>query len=176
MENQSTVQDVAQKITVLDAIMWIKAAIQDIKASTVSNCFKKCGISISQGEEIVVDVDPPVDLHDELQEMINHSWGTFSVNDYIEIDQSLESESTSLALADLIPVAEEEDDQESESEEQPQIISSSKARQCINEIEQYFLQIKDTQGFELAANLKIRHQNFQSKQRKTQKCITEYFS
>lgn len=47
MEMVASIDDLIKKIPVLDANVWMKAAITDIKHETVTNCFRKCGIPIT---------------------------------------------------------------------------------------------------------------------------------
>lgn len=175
MESESSAYDLAKKMTVLDAILWVKAAIKEIKTETVCNCFKKCGFPIAEGEEIVVDVDGET----EVQNLIDLTWGTrFLAEDYINIDQNLETESYSTDVADLIENSEKEEIEES-SDEEEQVeeydISPSEAAEDIEKLKKYFLQNKDTVGFEYTANLKMHFENCQSKKKKKQTFITQYF-
>ena len=44
IETASCAAEVAKSINCLDACHWVNAAVNDVKSSTVQNCFRKCGI------------------------------------------------------------------------------------------------------------------------------------
>lgn len=175
MDIASSVYDLSKKITVLDAIFWVKAAIKEIKKSTVSNCFKKCGFPISQDEEILVDVDS----NEEIQNLINFSWGAhFLAGDYINIDQGLQTETSSIDLSELVRQTRAEEDEISDEEvEEPRgilTVSPTEIDKCFEKLRHYFLDNKDAHGLEKTANLQMHFENVQSQKRKKQKSITDY--
>lgn len=95
MESEASVYDVSKKLTVLDAILFVKTAIKDIKGETVSNGFKKCGFLIAQGEEIIVEVD----IDHEVLDLLNLTSAVhFLAEDHLNIDENLETESSSTDL------------------------------------------------------------------------------
>lgn len=173
MEKETSVYDISKKITVLNAIFWIKAAVKEIKKATVSNCFKKCGFPIARGEDIISNVD----LEEDLQNLINVSCGAhFLAKDYINIDKELEIEVSSDNLSELVQQTKaEENDLSDDEEEEPRAISSAEVEECFQKLRHYFLMNKDAHGLEESANLQMHFENMQSKKPKTQKSITDYF-
>lgn len=170
METEASIDDLIKKITVLDAIVWMKAAISDIKRETVSNCFKKCGFPITQGEEIEVE---KTEIQTELQNLINGTWGIhFLAEDYVAIDADLETESSAVDFAEMISNAEqleEEEEEEKIEEDESKIITSSEISDYIDKIKKYFIKNKDTTAFEATANLQMYIENLESKKKKNTK-------
>lgn len=111
MENDT---GLVTKINVLDAIHWIKFAINKIQKSTIRNCFIKSGILISHENTIIEDNLATSDLNALLIRFI----GDDLVN-YAELDNNLLTENQSLNLIKIMqelvdPQNSDEDEEDSE--------------------------------------------------------------
>ena len=81
IEKISCAEELSKKITALDSIMWIKAAISQIKDSCVSNCFCKAGFPVPETvtEE---ENDRNVISDEELMQQLPPHLQTSDMNDY----------------------------------------------------------------------------------------------
>ena len=96
----SSAYDLSKKLTVLDAIMWTKAAVKEIKITTVTNCFKSCGFPIPKTDETSSTSESTTS--EELTELVNFLSPNCKEN-YADIDAELETESSSIDILDFIP-------------------------------------------------------------------------
>lgn len=87
------------KINALDAILWIKSAINDIKRLTIRNCFIKSGILMTEGRKVMED---NIDTSD-FEELLTHFVSYDSII-YAELDKKLLTENQSV---DLIKIMQE---------------------------------------------------------------------
>lgn len=106
-----------KKINVLDAIFWIKYAINEIKKSSVENCFIKSGIFISNENKIKEEHFSTDDFKGLLSCFINDD----SVK-YEELDNKLLTENQSLNLTKIMqelidPQMSEDEDEEDNDED-----------------------------------------------------------
>ena len=124
MTTVDSASDLAKKITVLDAVYWVKQAWDQVEKSTIVACFSKCGISATQltpAEELPdCDVTETEDFSDAL--------GTMSIEDYACLDEDLEIAADVTAVTTVDSTCDEEedslslflsDDEESEAELPP---------------------------------------------------------
>ena len=77
-------EELAKKVSVLDAVRWISCAVKDIKITSVKNCLAKSGIIHEQSFE-------------ESDENLISAVGAFITDqtdplDYINIDENLSTE------------------------------------------------------------------------------------
>lgn len=86
-------------INVLDAILWIKSAINEIKRFTIRNCFIKSGILMTEERKIMED---NLDTSD-FKELLTHFVSYDSII-YAELDKKLFTENQSV---DLIKIMQE---------------------------------------------------------------------
>lgn len=101
-----------KKINVLDAIIWIKYAINEIKRSTVENGFIKCGIFISNENKITEEHFST----NELKKLLTSFVSDDTVK-YEELDDKLLTENQSLNLTKIMqelidPQISEDEDEE----------------------------------------------------------------
>lgn len=101
-----------KKINILDAILWIKSALNTIQRTTVRNGFLKSGILISSGKKVKDDNFNTDDYKTLLARLI----GDDSIN-YVGVDDKLLTESQSLSLTKIMqelidPQISDEDDEE----------------------------------------------------------------
>ena len=45
MEEATSASEVAKKVNILDAIMWLKSAWDEVQPASIQKCFSKCGFS-----------------------------------------------------------------------------------------------------------------------------------
>lgn len=87
------------KINALDAILWIKSAINEIKRLTIRNCFIKSGILMTEERKIMEDNFDTSDF----EELLTHFVSYDSIV-YAELDNKLFTENQSV---DLIKIMQE---------------------------------------------------------------------
>ena len=63
----SSASDVAKKVNVLDAILWLKSAWDSVKAVTIERCFAKCGFLDTLVDAQDEDEGAHVELGSELE-------------------------------------------------------------------------------------------------------------
>lgn len=84
IDNSTSVSEVAKKITVLDAVMWLTLSVKAIEKSTVTKCFEKAGFQQnSQGE---IETNTTLEDIDDLIAQIDMD---VSAAAYINIDAEL---------------------------------------------------------------------------------------
>jgi hypothetical protein len=104
-----------KKINVLNAIIWIKSAINDIKRSTVENCFIKSGLFASNENKITEEQFSIDDFKKLLACFVSNSVK------YEELDNKLLTENESLNLTKIMqelidPQISEDEDEENNDE------------------------------------------------------------
>ena len=132
----SSAYDLSKKLTVLDAIMWTKAAVKEIKITTVTNCFKSCGFPIPKTDETSSTSESTTS--EELTELVNFLSPNCKEN-YADIDAELETESSSIDILDFIPTEQNDDSDEEVVQAEDVCISASEAADSINKLKLFFL-------------------------------------
>jgi len=93
---QNKAHELAKSISALDAILWIKSAINELKPKTVRNCFIKSGFDEPEHWEAEDDLNL-ADLRNLLK-----PFGESAVEEYAVIDDNLQTEDISTDVQDLI--------------------------------------------------------------------------
>ena len=81
-----------EKITVLDAMHFIQQAWNDVKETTIANCYKKAGFKISDNADIDTEIDAEIDHDDDplddlpLARLVG---ANFTMGDYISVDDDV---------------------------------------------------------------------------------------
>ncbi|KAK9679206.1 hypothetical protein QE152_g40207 [Popillia japonica] len=115
--NQTQAKDVAKSISLLTAIHMLKKAWENVRCSTIVNCFKKAGFVVDDGAQSlgensdIADID---DLDDELRPWINMDEDVPVVG-----RNSIETMATSLLTTEDMEAAEETEDIEGSSSAPP---------------------------------------------------------
>ncbi|KAJ8679624.1 hypothetical protein QAD02_015411 [Eretmocerus hayati] len=154
-------------ITVLDAIMWIRSAMKEVKKQTVTNCFIKAGFSTQNFVPVGNNSEDRMDPLDS------------QVADYASIDDQLATESSSIDIRDLVEMrhesALEEDENDDETSVQEVPITTNDLEKYASCAKKYFLQNGDAAGLALASDLEMHVQNIVARKPKKQTLIVNYF-
>ena len=104
-------------------------------------------------------------LNNEMTRLVE-VFGATSAQKYVEIDSNLMTERSSEELDS--DVARRVDNEESDEEEQceEQVISSFEANDYIKKLKNYFMHHKNTNEFEIVADLQMSFEDLESKKRK----------
>ncbi|XP_053388741.1 tigger transposable element-derived protein 6-like [Mercenaria mercenaria] len=104
IDNESVVsaESVSKSLNVMDAVQWVNSSIKDVKADTVTKCFRKAGFkeSLFASDSVVVDDDDDDDEDDnvpiqelvELMRVANKkiSLGdTMALKEYLDVDSDI---------------------------------------------------------------------------------------
>jgi hypothetical protein len=123
-ESSSSASKLAHSISVLDAVMWIAAAVKQVSPETVKSCFQKAKFMLGCNE----DVDINSNNTENLQEALSHAnFGNIRAEDYVNIDVNVTTESDLNDINHFIEDHQqaEEQDWELESEEESPIAELS---------------------------------------------------
>ncbi|XP_045195023.2 tigger transposable element-derived protein 6-like [Mercenaria mercenaria] len=102
-ESVVSAESVSKSLNVLDAVQWVNSSIKDVKADTVTKCFRKAGFkeSLFASDSVVVDDDDDDDDEDDnvpIQELVELmrvankkiSLGdTMTVKEYLDVDSNI---------------------------------------------------------------------------------------
>ncbi|XP_023317561.1 tigger transposable element-derived protein 6-like [Trichogramma pretiosum] len=151
----SSAHDLSKQLTVLDAIIWIKAALSEIKHETVTKCFNKCGFSTSSDYS-----SDNLDPNDEskLEELVN-SFNPDIHDNYALIDENLVTEKALIEISDSVQKeANEKEDSETQQQES-RIINSLEALEYMNKLKNYFLHRNDVSSFQSICDAQMSFEN-----------------
>lgn len=155
--------------------MWTKAAIAEISASTVMNCFKTCGFPTILNDD-ACEISPESDDAGlvELVHCINPNF----VGNYQEIDAALHTESFSTDILEFVPcnaTQENDSDEDEEQKEEDSSLNAADAIVYIEKLKSFFLKNKKGEAFQVTSHLQMIFEKDHAKMHKKQKCITDYF-
>lgn len=61
MDQTSTASELAKKISLADAVSWIRLAWDEVHETTIQKCFKKCGVNTGELQNLNSDFFDPVE-------------------------------------------------------------------------------------------------------------------
>ena len=132
MYEAKTATELAKKINVLDAILWLKFAWDTLQPSTIQKCFSKCGINedlttTEPGDEDEPEDEPMTDKFDDLLDDL-------PVSEYLKIDNDL-------VTADYLDDEEDEDDDDAGDavEAAVTVLTAHKASAALQDVLDYSL-------------------------------------
>ena len=88
MNEASGASDLAKRVNVLDAIMWLKNAWDNVKPTTIQKCFAKCGFT----EAVFTDPEDDTAIDSSLSAFVEASGASWEV--YANFDQELATNRT----------------------------------------------------------------------------------
>ena len=91
-QSEATASDIAKSINILMAIQWVKQAWEQVKTTTIINCFTTCGAS--PDVETADETDPFAELDQstetaELNELVRHISADITADEYLDSDSDL---------------------------------------------------------------------------------------
>ncbi|XP_046551951.1 CENP-B homolog protein 1-like [Haliotis rubra] len=161
-----------QKLTVRQALLFVKTSWDEVSAQTISNCYRHVDIISHEGDSDSVDEDG-IALS-ELRLLLNEypSSDVVSAEEYVAEE---DSESTCEPLTDsaIIDIVQPTDDCEEEEEERdpaPVPPSSTEAEKYLESLVTYF----ETIGDEMSLGKIIDVKNSMKKVKRTQTTMTDF--
>lgn len=150
MDQASDVTSLAKKITIWDAVVYLKSAWDQIQSETIAKCFRKCGIASdpmctppSSGEEI-----EDTNSYDErFKDILEVPW-----QEYLAHDDTMQAENPCRAPGSYFD-SDEPDTTEADEEptETQPIISANTALQYLKDLQKYSM--NNQRGFDLVNQL-----------------------
>ena len=168
-------------MTILDAMMTIADAWDEVKQETIVNCFRHAGFQLSSGKATALEEASLTQCDPELNQLFSqlNSDKSASLDDYLQVDnQILPTEH--LTIEDIIQRVrgdqreDEEEDDKDDSEAIPQV-SSKTAEEAIKTLRHYLMQQEDSNSLLKDLN---KFQNFvesTSLRQRKQTTITSFF-
>ena len=133
MDQCNSVSELVKRVTVLDAIGWLRAAWESVQTTTIEQCFAKCGFKIQSAVQSIEENDD-----DDMD--YNPILGESTISSYVEIDADIEVHAPIIDTNTVEEVIEVEDDDEQDITPPP---SMSEASMCLQRVRDLALQIKD---------------------------------
>lgn len=115
IDDVSNVFDLVKSVDVLDAIYWIKQAIEKMPNTVIPNCFRKAGFKFQQHSEIADDANVPLRELRVVLERIQCD-DMASVEDFVCFDDDLLTESDTFTTNSTEKAVKDSDDDDSDSE------------------------------------------------------------
>ena len=88
MEEANSASELAKKVTLLDAIMWMKSSWDEVDPITIQKCFSKCGF----GDVMETEEDDEIVPEAELEEVLHNAGMTWQ--EYANCDADLATTNT----------------------------------------------------------------------------------
>lgn len=83
---------ISKSIDILTAVCWVKQAWDQVKTTTIVNCFKHCGFN--QTEDLTTDPFADLSEADELQDLVQSFSSQLSATEYLHEDENVETSIT----------------------------------------------------------------------------------
>ena len=87
MDECSSASELAKKVNILDAILWLKGAWDAVKAETIERCFAKCGFVDTLVDTTIDDGSAETELNSETEALLTSANLTWE--EYTNFDQEL---------------------------------------------------------------------------------------
>ncbi|GBM91601.1 hypothetical protein AVEN_250642-1 [Araneus ventricosus] len=154
-------EELAQSVSVLDAVSWIKSALKRVESGSILKCFKKAGFASASD---VVSDSATDENEKELNELLTHMDSNVRVEDCVEIYKDLRIEEEDLNVTNLIPQSTTEqfalsDDDENDfpvnEDDVCKIKDFSEALRYSEELKKFFLCKGDSEGLSKVNDLNI---------------------
>lgn len=170
----------AKSVNVLNAVQWIRSAINSVSQDCVKKCFEKAGFVVT------VPIKRNLNLIEEskdLSQLIKDNGSNVTVEEYILIDDELQTEDSNTDVEMFITETgttanseEESDEGEIEEPENCDIKSLSHALKYARELQKFLIDVGDSEGLLLTSKLNIHlEKNAYKLKNMKQTCLTDYF-
>lgn len=143
IDTVDNVSELCKKINVLDAVQWLAAAYNDVTTNCIQGCFRRCGFTQTDEniEHVNSDGENEIILR-ELSVLLTRIDCDSTVDDFIQMDSNVHTESDTIDIGMLSNSMENEeeesDDDDSQEDSQPLEVLSS------NDMAVYLEQMKKT--------------------------------
>lgn len=178
MNDSQSTGELEKRVTVLNAAIWITASWKNVKTETISRRFHKAGFGTSDDllhEENDEENDVP--LSAVLENMNN-----IAMDDYINIDEHLQTDNVSVNIADCIEMFNEENITDSDSEDEltptTNVKNENDAYEQMRDLQNFFILQDDVESVRQLSEIISRVENKILKDffaNKKQTKISDYF-
>ncbi|XP_070211698.1 tigger transposable element-derived protein 6-like [Littorina saxatilis] len=178
----STGPTLAKSVNLLHAVMWLKKAWQEVRVSTITKCFKKCGFSAD--DTTSTDPEEPEAESDEVDAAVllgEMTWEEFaSVDDDApvcpEVDPDLPTISDSQPSASEVQQEEEEEEEEEDEEDNP-VMNFASAASCTQYLMRFALanNFPDMADVLLNFDSQIKKEHLKRKSQASQTSMKSFF-
>ena len=179
MDEATCATDLSKKVNILDAILWLKSAWDDVQPMTIQKCFAKCGFTeTSQPEEDDLD-----EVDDDLQAFADDLGTTW--DEYVNFDDSLATNETAaekdweMRLLDCQASSSSDEELEIDIIEDDSTaipIAKHVAIDYLNQLRDFALHHSQSELLELITNSKIAIEKSMYSKGTKQTKLTDFFS
>lgn len=141
MDDSECINQLEKSITVFNAVIWITAAWKKVTSQTINKCFLKAGFAEDDESIIEYDEDDDLPLSNFLQNVSN-----VAMDDYINIDEDLQTENSNINIAECIQEFKEDSNVTncgSDSDSDDELVLTS----TVKNINDAYEKMKDLQNF-----------------------------